>query len=265
MAEILSGGKKLKIDKNQRAALIAVGLASFILIFSGIFSWQLYKKMAFQSHVVKCLRVAKENIIMSRNNVNALKTSYEEFNKSDNLIGAEGPNAGVVLKSLPVQYLHSETYSAWEAFLGPGSGLNNQGYLPDPPQITLPPTLENDATEETTSSELQTIDIGLQVDLRNAEELDKLFEDLNNFIMPLRINDIDLTIHGEEGLNDNYGSVSLNLQTYFQPGINIQFPTESITDKGVGGKCGTNPADASADEESGTGEEGGGEQGEEAQ
>ena len=56
MDNIVGSAKKIKIDKNQRTAMIAVGLAAFVLVFTGFFSSQLYKKMQFQADVIGCLK-----------------------------------------------------------------------------------------------------------------------------------------------------------------------------------------------------------------
>ncbi len=262
MDNIVGSAKKIKIDKNQRTAMIAVGLAAFVLVFTGFFSSQLYKKMQFQTDVISCLNKSRAILKDNRDSLTKLEDDFKKFNDPDeSILGKEKQgdvrNSVIVLRALPVAYSRSELQLNWKKFLSPenGTGLKDalkkhQGYkgtVSFPQGAITAPAAEPAAEGVAVSSSYETIDFTLQVQLQSPEELNQLLEDLENFIMPLKINSLRVLYTQEDNFNAEaeYGTVNLDLQTYFQGKKDIEYRVESVNADTKGDKCkaSSSPAD----------------------
>ena len=261
MADLVSGAKKIGIDRNQRTAMVAVGLAAFVLVFSIFFGLRLYSKQQYQSHVISALKCANKEINASRSNLSALEASFNTFNSADPILGdikqGSVQNSAVVLRSLPVKYKKNQIQHFWgnAGFLkeGTGTGLLSQSELKNGEGYTgLPETGEgytsngqiafpegSEVTEgEAAASGLQEIEFTFQVDVRSQEEMDKLFEDLDNFIMPVKILSLDIRYIDQDIADGGYASLNMRLKTYVQGERNIDISEDTLKEGSTaGGSC----------------------------
>lgn len=229
MDNLIGSAKKIKIDKNQRSAMIAVGLAAFVLVFTGFFSYRMYKNMRFQADVICELNVAGVTIRQNDDNLTKLKTSFDKFNTSNSyVLGSKEKqgsisNSVVVSRALPNRYWEPEMNLTWTTFYeaGNGTGLvvagEHQGYEGEGAAFTG--VVGGGAEEENAvSSELQEVAFTLNVNLQSVEELNQLLKDLDNFIMPVKIKGINLVRTPKDSIDAaaKYGVVDISLQTYFQ-------------------------------------------------
>ncbi|MYB40275.1 hypothetical protein F4X86_03375 [Candidatus Saccharibacteria bacterium] len=259
MADLVSGAKKIGIDRNQRTAMIAVGLAAFVLVFSIFFGLRLYSKQQYQSHVISELKCANQAINDSRSNLSALETAFNKFNTADPILGdgKQGTvqNSAVVLRSLPVKYKKNQIQHFWgnAGFLkeGTGTGLlsaserraeytglpeTGEGYTSNG-QIAFPDG-SGGAEGEAAAGGLQEIEFTFQVDVNSQEEMDKLFEDLDNFIMPVKILSLDVRFMDQDTSDGGYANLNMRLKTYVQGERNIDISEDTLEEGSTtGGSC----------------------------
>ena len=238
MADLIPGAKNIGIDRNQRTAMIAVGLAAFVLVFSIFFGLRLYNKQAYQNHVISNLECANKNIRQSRDSLHSLEKAFEDFNAADPILGEKKQgdiqNSVVVLRALPAEYTRSQIQLFWNNFLleDHGTGLGGEGLRGDGDGykgvVNFPSTPEVEGSEGGGSGGLKEILFTLQVDVESQEEMDKLFEDLNNFIMPVKILSLDLNFVDPDSGSDGYASLNMRLKTYVQGESNISVSTETL-------------------------------------
>ena len=204
----------------------------------------------------------------NRDNLISLKEDFEEFNNPDKLIlgkddqgdnkQGDVKNSVIVLRALPVAYSRSEMQLNWKKFLSPenetgleGTLGKRQGYTGTVsfPEATTAVVAEGDALP----SSYETVDFTLQVKLQTSEELNQLLEDLENFIMPLKIKSLSMSYTDEDNPNTEaeFGIVDLTLQTYFQGKKDIEYRVESVIAGSQDTQCKESsipPADETADE-----------------
>ncbi len=249
MDNLIGSAKKIKIDKNQRSAMIAVGLAAFVLVFTGFFSYRMYKNMRFQADVICKLNVASVTIKQNDDNLTELNSAFNKFSEEDpEILGEEKQgsisNSIIVSRALPNQYSPDEMNLTWSTFYEPGNGTGlvdssgkHQGYDGTPP-IFMGVVSGVGDEEDAVSSELQVVDFTLSVDLRTKEELNQLLKDLDNFIMPVKVKSIDLDITSKDEISTDagYGAVNMSLQTYFQ-GEKLLEVTSDTIDPNAASSC----------------------------
>jgi len=112
MAQRISA-KRIAIDKAEATLALAVGIATFIVIFSAVASKTLFDQMLYQNKVIDKKQIALDTAEANIVAIEELTRSYQEFKgASTNILGGnpsgdadrDGDNPRIILDALPSKY-----------------------------------------------------------------------------------------------------------------------------------------------------------------
>lgn len=113
MAKSINLGKQELINKANKNMVVAVAIASFLVVFALIASRALWSQRGYQSRVITEKQKAVKNLEANQETVKKLAESYHVFiSTPDNIIGGnpngsgdkDGDNAKIILDALPSKY-----------------------------------------------------------------------------------------------------------------------------------------------------------------
>lgn len=216
--------KRVAINKANAQIVTIVAVASVLTIFSLVAAKTLWADQSFQARLIHAKEQARDQLEANSKAVDQLMASYRDFeSKSTNIIGGssvgngpnDGDNASIVLDALPSQYDFPALTSSIEKIadslnlsIGDISGtddeVNQQGtQASDSPQ---PVPMPFEFTIKST-------------DFKGAQNLLSVLE---RSIRPIQIQ--MLTLKG----TDKQLDVTVQAQTYYQPGKVMSIKTETI-------------------------------------
>ncbi len=215
--------KKLAIDKAYATIILAIGIATFLAVFSLVASKALYSQMRYQSKVSsqkeKALHTLKDNLAAS----DQLVTSYEAFsNETTNVLGGnpqgdadkDGDNPRIILDALPSKYDFPALTTSIEKL------LKDHDY-----SITSITGNDDEVSQSAkgTSEEPKPVEMPFSVEVatgdQRVKELMQLFE---RSIRPMQIHQLALTSQGGQL------KVTITAKTFFQPEKNLNVKSEVV-------------------------------------
>ena len=213
--------KQLSIDKDNTAIVIAVGLASFIVIFSLVASNALLKQRAYQSRVITQKKAALKQLKTNVSEIEKLKTSYQTFaEEQQNILegsatgqgSKDGDNPRIILDALPSKYDFPALATSMEKVFKPYNLESLTGTDDELGQATA-----------AASATPQPVEIPFAVTMngsaQTSKEILQLFE---KSIRPMQIQ--RLTLNGQA----NQLKISVDGKTYFQPQKKFDVKTEKV-------------------------------------
>ncbi len=215
--------KRIAIDKANGTLLIAIGIATFITIFSLIASKSLISQGRYQSKVISKQEKARDQMKKNIEAAKTLDTAYQEFEDSpENILGGnpkgagdrDGENARIVLDALPSKYDFPALTTSIEKMLKDNSitlssltGVDDEVAQSANQDSSTPKPVETPFT------------VDANVGSQNAKNFISLFE---RSIRPMQVSKV--TVNGQ---NDQL-KVSLTMKTYFQPEKKLEVRKEIV-------------------------------------
>lgn len=215
--------KRLAINKAYATIMIAVSIATFVIMFSLVASKALYSQMRYQSKVSSkketALKTLKDNLKTS----DQLVTSYEAFaNETTNVLGGnpsgDGPNDGdnprLVLDALPSKYDFPALTTSIEKL------LNDHGF-----SLTSISGSDDEVAQSTqdTSADPQPIEMPFSVEVTTSDsrvkQLMQLFE---KSIRPIQVH--QLVLKSENGQL----KATVTAKTFYQPEKSLNVKSEVV-------------------------------------
>ena len=216
--------KRIAIDKANQTVVIAVGLASFIVIFCLIASKSLLEQRAYQGRVIEKKEAARETSETNIQEVNKLKDAYVAFSSQPiNVLSGSssskedngGDNARITLDSLPSKYDYPAlTSSVEKLMLGKGyriseiAGKDDElaqleaGSSPAPQPIEMPVEF---SIEQPPTAVFTALDL------------------LERSIRPMQVQVLKV-----ETAQDNDPKISIKFKSYYQPSKNFNVKSEVV-------------------------------------
>jgi hypothetical protein len=213
--------KQLAIDKDNTAILIAVGAASFILVFSLIAGNALLKQRSYQAKVIGKKKTALRQLKQNSEEVEKLKNSYQVFVSGDqNVLGGnakgtgdkDGENSRLVLDALPSKYDFPGLATSLEKTFRP-YGIESITGTDD----------EIAQAAASASASPQPVDIPFSLVVNSSAQSSKqALELFEKSIRPFQIQKI--------GLTGQAGDLKMTItgKTYFQPAKKFDVKTETV-------------------------------------
>ncbi|MEM6998004.1 MAG: hypothetical protein AAF413_03790 [Patescibacteria group bacterium] len=205
--------KRLAIDKDQARIVVTVVAAAAITVFCLIGSSTLITKLNHQNDVISALEDSKETVQENISNLNALTTTYNNFENSvESVIGDNDSNSKVVLDALPSKYDFAALLTSMEAILRTGnyttSGISGT---------------DNELTAEQSSANPEPVEIPLSLAVNTTYAgSQQLLDTLASSIRPFDIRSMRLSG------GDADARLNLELITYYQPSKEVQFGERTI-------------------------------------
>lgn len=215
--------KRLAIDKANATLLIAIGIATFITMFSLVASKALISQGKYQAKVIHKKEAARDQLISNVKAVESLNASYQEFaGAKENILGGspkgtsdhDGENARIVLDALPSKYDFPALATSMEKMLK-DSNFSMTSFTGTDDEVTQ--------TANGSSSSPQPIEMPFTVDVKvpsqSGKTLLSLFE---RSIRPIQVQKIVITGQG------NQLTISTTAKTFYQPEKNLNIKTEPV-------------------------------------
>jgi hypothetical protein len=219
--------KRVQIDKAQSTMIAVIACATIVTIFCLVSMKSLFSQATYQRRVVNARNLAVKQLQANVTSAHALDTQYNNvFEGSDpvNIIGGkndssatatppDGDNARVVLDALPSKYDFPATVTSISNLLA-SDGLIN-------PSITgtdQTATISSDASANPKPAPIQ---FDVQA-VGSYSAVQTFIKDLERSIRPFDVT--NLTLSG----NESQMTVSLTVNTYFQPAKSLTFTTKEI-------------------------------------
>lgn len=215
--------KRIAIDKAYATILIAIGVATFITMFSLVASKGLYSQMRYQSKVSskkqKALKTLKDNL----QSADQLITSYKAFaDETTNVLGGnpkgDGPNDGdnsrIVLDALPSKYDFPALTTSIEKL------LKDNGF-----SITSITGNDDEVAQsaQDSSEDPQPVKMPFSIEVttspQRGKELIQLFE---KSIRPMQVQQLEL-----ESQNGQL-KVTLSANSFYQPEKSLNVTSEVV-------------------------------------
>jgi len=214
MAKLPLTTKRLLIDQAQARMMVAIGVASFVVIFSLIAMKGLYGQMSYQNRVIsgkeKAVKQLHQNVTASATLVDSFKT----FDASPSMLGNTDSNAKIVLDALPSKYDFPALTASLEKILTSG------GY-----KIESIAGVDDEAnqTSDDSATTPAPVEMPFQISASATYQASqKLVSDFERSIRPFNIQSIELTG------NESAIRIDIEAKTYFQPERNLSIPTKVV-------------------------------------
>lgn len=214
--------KQLAINKDNTSIIIAVGLASFVIVFSLVASNALLKQSSYQSKVISKKKTALNQLRTNSAEVEKLQNSYKAFADSpQNVLGGssagsgerDGGNPRLVLDALPSKYDFPALTTSLEKVFKQYSIESITGTDDEIAQSTS-------AEASTTPLEVEIpFSITLNASAQSSKEILQLFE---KSIRPVQIQ--KLAIEGKS----NQLKMTVTAKSYMQPQKKFDVKTEKV-------------------------------------
>lgn len=212
--------KHVQIDKAYSTVLIAVAIASFVLVFTGFAVNALIVQRNYQARVIAQKEIARDQLQQNLNAVESLRSSYQAFISTPaNVIGGasngdgerDGDNARIILDALPSAYDFPALITSLEKIL-------------DAENVTINSISGSD--EELLQRDLvgdQPVQIPFSLGVTgNYASVQSLVDTLEQSIRPFNVN--LLSLRGD----DDSLRLELQAHSYFQPEKTFRVETKVV-------------------------------------
>lgn len=218
--------KHLAIGKANAQIVIAVGAASFIVIFCLVASKAIFSQYNYQSRVIAAVKTADNQLDTNITTYHGLVQSYTKFNSaSPNVIGnpvtgTSNDNTQVILDALPGAYDFPALATSLEYILtatgtqGEINGNDTSGIS----SVTAPSTT---ATTSSTGSAVS-IPFGFSITDASYGSAQTFLQYLQQSIRPMPVDSMTLT--GSQGSL----SMTIDAHTYYQPAKTLNISKEAV-------------------------------------
>ncbi len=222
MAKVKISAKQLQIDKANTQMVLAVAIASFVVIFSLVASKALLSQHSYQKRVIKEKNKAVKQLQENTEAVKSLVTSYQNFvSTPENVLGGnpagkgdkDGDNAKIILDALPSKYDFPALATSLEKI------LTDQNY-----EIRSIVGTDDEINQQDTSSPTPApVEMPFQITVSsNYGSLKKLIQTLQDSIRPFQIQTIEF------GGQDANLTIIINAKTFYQPSKNLNITTKEV-------------------------------------
>lgn len=201
--------------------VITVGIAAFVIVFSLVASYALWKTMSHQSKVIDQKETARNQLEANLETVDELQVAYKAFTETgDNVIGGnpsgqgdkDGDNAKIILDALPSKYdFPGLTTSLEKVIKANGSSINSIGGTDD--EIAQSAGAEGGGPVEVP------FELSATGTYQSTQDLLTL---LQRSIRPIQTQ--SLTLSG----NNNELVLALTATTYYQPDRTLEIQTKVV-------------------------------------
>lgn len=215
--------KRLAIDKANATIVIAVAIATFIVVFSLVASKTLYSQMRYQSKVSSKKEMALKTLKDNLQAADQLTNSYKAFaDQPTNVLGGnpqgnadkDGDNPRIILDALPSQYDFPALTTSIEKL------LNDHGF-----SITSITGSDEETTQASndSSSDPQPVEMPFTVEVTTDDKRGKdLMELFERSIRPMHIDKLSLeTQNGQLKL-------TITAKSYYQPAKSLNVQKELV-------------------------------------
>lgn len=206
--------KHVQIDRSYAKMVIAISLASAVLIFSLVASYSLINKIKYQNKVIGLRSKAIDQLEANKKAVNPLVLSYQAFDSStESAMGNSDKNSKIVLDALPSKYDFPALATSLE-YLIQQSGNTIKG-------IT---GTDNELAAEQTSSDPKPVEIPIDVSAQgNYSSTKNVITSFERSIRPFVIKSLDFSG------SDNTLTISVKASTYYQPEKKLEIKETTVT------------------------------------
>lgn len=208
MKPAINGSKRQQVDKDKTLALVAIGIASVVLVAGIIVSKAFWSQATYLNKVAGIKEEAIRQLEENKQSLVSLGDSYEEFVSSNpNLIGGsvdgtaanDGDNAKLVLDALPSSYDFPALVSSVENILTPYKINSITG-------------VDDSVSQSSAEGTDQPVEMPVIVEFTSTYSGSiNAITSFKNSIRPFRIDKIEM-----EGTNNRL-KTTLNLVSYYQP------------------------------------------------
>ncbi len=215
--------KRLAIDKANATIVIAVAVATFIVIFCLVASKALYSQMRYQSKVSSQKETALKTLQENLQTADQLTTSYKAFaDQSVNVLGGnpqgdadkDGDNPRIILDALPSQYDFPALTTSIEKL------LNDHGF-----SITSISGSDEEATQASKDSSVDPapVEMPFTVEITTGDQRGRdLMELFERSIRPMQVDKLSL-----ESQNGQL-KLTVTAKSYYQPAKSLNVRTEVV-------------------------------------
>ena len=212
--KVITSHKSVKheiIDKNNSRMLVAVGMATFVFIFSIFAVRALISQSLYHGRVIREKELALRQLKENEDTVEDLKKAYETFESEEvNILGGnptgegalDGSNTKIVLDALPSKYDYPALSSSFEKILRDGGyDIGSIGGSEDS-KLSL--------SGDKATKNVKPVEIPYQFTVNSdTEGLKRLLETLERSIRPMFVDNLEIQA-GETVLQSQ-----VTLRTYF--------------------------------------------------
>lgn len=215
--------KRALIDKTSKNIVIVTAVAAFVVVFCLMASKTLLSQVAYQNRVIDAKKTALDQLKTDDQAAQNLATSFQAFtNTPQNLIGGsptdsgaqDGDNAKIVLDALPSKYDFPATINSVQSLID-RQDLKIQSIEGTDDQSS------NAGNDSSTNPQAVAIPFSATVD-GSYDAVRGLVGDFQNSIRPFAMQKLELS--GSESKM----TLTVNAQTYYQPGIDFKVTTKTI-------------------------------------
>jgi Tfp pilus assembly protein PilO len=219
MADTPFSTKRVQISKANTTMVVAVAVASFIVVTSLMFSKALMSQRAYQSRVIKAQKEALNQLKENIGNVDSLKSQYQAFvDQPENIIGGsstgtgerDGDNARIVLDALPSKYDFPALATSLEKLLATGltvSAISGS----------------DDEIAQSQNTETKPVEVPYTIAVAGTyPAVQNFIGTLDKSIRPMHLK--TLTLAGE----DDKLTASITAVTYYQPAKTLNIETKEV-------------------------------------
>lgn len=213
--------KQLAIDKDNTTILIAVALASFVVVFSLVASNALLKQRSYQAKVIGKKKVALQQMRTNAEEIEKLQSSYQAFASAEqNVLGGsatgtgdrDGDNPRLVLDALPSKYDFPALTSSMEKVF---KSYNIESITGTDDEV-------NQAATESTPTP-QPVEIPISISMNSSPQAAKnVLELFEKSIRPIQIDKLSLNSSSDEL------TINVTAKTYFQPQKKFEVRMEQV-------------------------------------
>lgn len=215
--------KRIAIDKVNGRVMLAVGIASFIVVFSLFAGKGLVSQGKYHSKVIKQKQNTLNQLKKNTDAANKLDQSYKEFvGSNENILGGDprgtgdrdGDNSRIVLDALPSQYDFPALATSIEKM------LKDNNF---PIQSIVGTDDEIAQAQKKSESNPQAVEMPFTFEVKTSPNSAKdLIGLLERSIRPIQVQ--KLTITEQTGQL----SISVEAKTFFQPGKSLDVKKEVV-------------------------------------
>lgn len=215
----LASSKRQQVDKDKTMAMVAIGVASVVLVAGIIVSKAFWGQATYLNNVAGIKEEAVSQLEENKQSLSSLAESYESFVTSNpNLIGGgvdgtepnDGDNAKLVLDALPSAYDFPALVSSVENILSPYRINSISG-------------IDDSVTQAGAEATDQPVEMPITVEFTSTYSgLISAVDSFKNSIRPFKINKIEL-----QGTNSQL-KTTLTLVSYYQPETGMKIERKVI-------------------------------------
>jgi hypothetical protein len=217
--------KRLKIAKSESRLVIIIAVATIVTVFSLVSAKTLFSQASYNKRVLDARRDALNQLKANIEAANTLVNQYQVFQSGNtNIIGGknstdanlqppDGDNARLVLNALPAKYDFPALISSITKILDK-NGMKNQ-------LIDGKDESSSIKSDPTTNPEPAKITLTVSGS-GSYQAINALIKDFERSTRPFDITKVDI-----KG-NESNMSVTLTMDTYFQPALTLDLAMKEI-------------------------------------